>query len=150
MEGISLNTLISQILVRHVEWDRFAEDVGFASVTKPFLRAILEQVDDKTLTTIAVSACRGAMKDAMIYMTGKLNFEGFVHTIDRWLQAAHVPYRHIQKNGDHSYIIQHGLSFKWSVYFATVVNSVLNEIGYKTTEQRLDENSMSFGIEPIH
>jgi hypothetical protein len=28
MSGITLNTLISQIITKHTEWDRFAKDVG--------------------------------------------------------------------------------------------------------------------------
>jgi hypothetical protein len=80
MSGITLNTLVSQIITKHTEWDRFARDVGFASVTKPFLRSVLEHLDDKTVSTIAVTTCRGAMRDAIIYMNGKMEYSTFIKT----------------------------------------------------------------------
>lgn len=147
MSGVTLNTLVNQILTKHTEWDRFAKDVGFASITKAFLRSVLEQLDDKTITTIAVTTCRGAMRDAMIYMSGKLNYANFTKTLDLWLDAANVPYRHLlNENGEDMYIVQHQLGQKWSIYFATVVNSVLNEIGYRTNEQSIMSDSVTFTI----
>jgi hypothetical protein len=147
MSGMTLNTLISQILTRHTEWDRFAKDVGFASITKAFLRSVLENIDDKTISTIAVTTCRGAMRDAMIYMSGKMEYTAFLKTLDMWLNAANVPYRHTtDEDGRDGYIVQHQLGYKWSIYFGTVVNSVLNEIGYRTNGQIMTNDSVSFTI----
>lgn len=147
MSGVTLNPLVNQILTKHAEWDRFAKDAGFASITKAFLRSVLEQLDDKTITTIAVTTCRGAMRAAMIYMSGKLNYANFTKTLDLWLDAANVPYRHLlNEDGEDMYIVQHQLGQKWSVYFATVVNSVLNEIGYRTNEQSIMSDSVTFTI----
>jgi hypothetical protein len=58
MAGMTLNTLLSQILMKHTEWDRFANDVGFTSITKAFLCSLLEIIDDKDVSTIAVTTCR--------------------------------------------------------------------------------------------
>jgi hypothetical protein len=147
MSGVTLNTLIGQILKKHIEWDRFAKDVGFASITKAFLRSVLENIDDKTITTIAVTTCRGAIRDAMIYMTGKMEYTGFLKTLDLWLDAANVPFRHISdEDGNDSYVVQHQLGHKWSIYFGTVVNSVLNELGYRTDGQIMTTDSVSFTI----
>jgi hypothetical protein len=44
------------------------------------------------------------------------------------------------------YMIQHGLGAKWSIYFSTLVDSILSEIGYKIADQLYDHNSLSFKI----
>jgi hypothetical protein len=147
MSGITLNTLVSQIVTKHTEWDRFARDVGFASITKAFLRSVLEHLSDKTISTIAVTTCRGAMRDAMIYMNGKMEYSAFIKTMDLWLSAANVPFRHMTDDeGQDMYIVQHQLGYKWSIYFGTVANSVLNEIGYRTDGQVTTNDSVSFTI----
>jgi len=146
MNSTSLNTLISQILTKHVEWDRFAEDIGFVFLTKPFLRTLLDHIDEKTITTIAVSTCRGAMRDAIIYLKGEINIDTFLQAVDLWFGASHMPFRHIVKNGEDRYIVQHELGKKWSIYITSVMNSLLNEIGYHTKNQRLDDQSTSYEI----
>lgn len=98
------------------------------------------------MTTIAVSTCRGAMRDAMIYIKGQISYESFLGAVDLWLGASHLPFRHIQKGDLDKYVIQHELGKKWSLYLSTVINSILNEIGYRTSDQRIDEQSVSFEI----
>lgn len=146
MNSTTLNTLISQILSKHVEWDRFAEDIGFVFLTKPFLRTLLDHVSEKTVTTIAVSTCRGAMRDAVVFIKGHLDIESFLHAMDLWFGASHLPFRHIVKDGMHRYVIQHELGRKWSIYLATVTGSLLVEIGYHTKNQKIDDQSVSFEI----
>jgi hypothetical protein len=150
MDNISLNTLISQILYKHVQWDRFAEDIGFVFLTKPFLRALLQNIDETTITTIAVSTCRGAIRDAVIYMKGELTVGSFLEALDTWLGASHIPFRHIEKNGTDKYVIQHDLGKKWSIYLSAVINSILNEIGFAARNQKSEEQSLTFEVEKIH
>ncbi len=146
MNSTTLNTLVSQILSKHVDWDRFAEDIGFVFLTRQFLRTLLDYVDDKAMSTIAVSTCRGAMRDAMLFIKGEINITTFIQALDLWFGASHMPFRHIVNNGSDKYIVQHELGKKWSLYLATVVNSLLGELGYMTKDQKMDEQSVSFEI----
>lgn len=146
MNSTTLNTLVSQILSKHVDWDRFAEDIGFVFLTKPFLRSLLDYVDEKALIQIAVSTCRGAMRDAMLFIKGKIDITTFIQALDLWFGASHMPFRHIVNDGSDRYIVQHELGKKWSIYIATVVNSLLTEMGYMAKDQKMDEQSVSFEI----
>lgn len=146
MNSTTLNTLVSQVLSKHVEWDRFAEDIGFVFLAKPFLRTLLDYVDEKALTMIAVSTCRGAMRDAMLFIKGEINITTFIQALDLWFGASHMPFRHIINDGSDRYIIQHELGKKWSIYIATVVNSLLTEMNHMVKNQKMDEQSVSFEI----
>ena len=147
MKGMTLNTLIGQIVTKHVVWDRFAEDIGFVFLTKPFLRAILSQVPEKEMTTIAVTVCRGAMKDATIYMYGELSVDTFIKSLDSWLAASHIPFRHITNEGISKYVIQHELGNVFSQYLVTVINAILNEFKFRIHKQELTDQSVSFEID---
>ena len=146
MKGSTVNTLTSNILTKHVSWDRFAEDIGFVFLTRPFLRAILDEVDEKTIKLIAVSTCRGAIRDAVLFLKGEMNKDSIVEAFDLWFGASHIPFRHIKKEKVDRYIVQHGLGKKWSIYTGAVVNVLLNEIGYKVINQKSEEQSINFEI----
>lgn len=147
MDGTTLNTLTSKVLTKHVEWDRFAEDIGFVFLTKPFLRSLLERIDEETIKRIAVSTCKSAIRDAIIFIKGEINMGSFLSAIDLWFGASHMPFRHIVKQDSDRYIVQHDLGKKWSIYIVTVINAVLSEMGYKTTDQKIDDQSVSFEIQ---
>jgi hypothetical protein len=149
MKSMTLNTLIGQIITKHTSWDRFAEDIGFVFVTKPFLRAILSHVTEKEMTNIAVTVCRGAMKDATIYMYGEMTVDTFIKSLDSWLAASHIPFRHIKNNDEDKYVIQHELGNVFSSYLITVINAILNEFKYRASKQDLTDQSISFVIDKV-
>ena len=149
MKNMSLNTLIGQIITKHTSWDRFAEDIGFVFLTKPFLRAILSHVSEKEMINIAVTICRGAMKDATIYMYGEITVDTFLKTLDSWFVASHIPFRHIKDNDEDKYVIQHELGNVFSKYLVTVINAILNEFKYRATKQEITDQSISFVIDKV-
>ena len=149
MKSMTLNTLIGQIITKHASWDRFAEDIGFVFLTKPFLRAILSHVPEKEMTTIAVTVCRGAMKDATIYMYGELTVDTYIKSLDAWLAASHIPFRHIKDDNTDKYVIQHELGNVFSKYLITVINAVLNEFTFCIAKQDLTDQSVSFSIDKV-
>ena len=147
LESLTMNTLISRILVRHVDWDKFAEDIGFVAVTKSFLRALLEALSDDKVKSIAVTTCRSAFKDAVIYTQGSLNLENLIKTLDLWFSSSHIPFRHIKKESSEKYIVQHELGEKWTIYFNALIGALLSDIHYKTANVVLTQQSVSFEIE---
>ena len=149
MKSMTLNTLIGQILTKHTSWDRFAEDIGFVFLTKPFLRAILSHVPEKEMTNIAVTVCRGAMKDATIYMYGEITVDTFIKSLDSWLAASHIPFRHIKDDDVNKYVIQHELGNVFSQYLITVINAILNEFKSRASKQELTDQSISFVIDKV-
>jgi len=147
IEGMTLEDKICSLLKRHTEWDFYARDIGFASLSKPFLRALLESVSDKRLTDIAVSNCRGAFRDAMILVGGKMSVEAFMKVLPPWLYAANVPHSigH-DPEGNYKLVVQHALGKNWAIYFGAVANSILNELGYRVNSHHFDDNMLNFSI----
>jgi hypothetical protein len=149
MNGTTINTLVNNILIKHTNWDRFAEDIGFVFLAKPFLRSLLDEVSEKTIKLIAVSTCRGAIRDAVLFLKGEMNPDNVVKAFDLWFNASHIPFRHIRTEKMDRYIIQHGLGKKWSIYIEAVVSTLLNEVACKLINQKKNEQSVSFDIVKI-
>jgi hypothetical protein len=49
----TVNTLISAILTKYTEWDRYTESFGFISLPRNGLKLILDSLDDETIKQIA-------------------------------------------------------------------------------------------------
>ncbi len=146
MNGSTLNTLMSQIVTKHIRWDRFAEDIGFVFLTKQCVRSILEHVDDKVIRDIATTTCRAAMRDAVIFIKGRESLDNFLEVIDLWFNASHIPFRHITVRGENRYVIQHDFGRKWSLYIVSVINSLSTEMGFKMKNQKINDHSAFFDI----
>jgi len=101
------------------------------------------------MTNIAVTVCRGAMKDATIYMYGEMTVDTFIKSLDSWLAASHIPFRHIKNNDEDKYVIQHELGNVFSSYLITVINAILNEFKYRASKQDLTDQSISFVIDKV-
>jgi hypothetical protein len=144
LESITLNTLVGKILTKYVEWDSFAEDSGFVFVTKNFVKSLLTEVPNKTIENIGKTTCKSSLRDAILYLHGEVDDHTFIDTLDKWLSASHIPFRKIEKNEKKKYIIQHDLGHKWSLYFSTLISSIIVEIGYSLDNQILDEQLISF------
>ncbi len=149
LHSITLNALIGQIITKHVSWDRFVQDIGFVSITRQFFRATLNYIDDEIIKTIAVSTCRSALRDAMLFVTGKVSVPSFIEILDLWLTNSSIPFRHYSENGIDKYIIQHELGNKWTIYLVTVISSMLNEMGYKMDKQEVTEQTIAFQISKL-
>lgn len=144
--GVTLNSLISQILTRHTKWDVFAKEGGFGSFPKQVLTSMLEKVDDEALIKLAHTAGKSSLRDVMIFMRGELTIDAFVETLDLWLESANIQYRRKEKGDGYQYVIMHMLGPRWSLYVAEVVSAFLTHLGYKAVEISKEKDMLSFTI----
>jgi len=146
LNGTALNTLVSQVLTRHTEWDRFAKDMGFIFSTRKFLKGILESVSVETVQKIASTVCKDAVKEVIKFSFSEITFETFVKTIRIWLAASDIPFRFIQNDSDvgGKFIVQHELGEKYSFYLKTMSETLLHEIGFNVYDLEITPDNLSF------
>ena len=149
-KNVSLNTLIGQILSKHVDWDRFAEDVGFAFTSKGDLKAFLESIPEKQIEKIAQTQGKDAMKNSIDFIQGEINFENFIKTLDLWLGSSNIPFRHITRTDAEKFIIQHTLGMKWSLYIITLVETFSSDFNHRVIKKIMNETNVSFEIKRMN
>jgi antitoxin component of RelBE/YafQ-DinJ toxin-antitoxin module len=76
--GISVNSLISMILTKYIEWDRLASRYGFVSMTKEELRSILNSIDRDKLAVAAEELGSEIPKSLMLSWFKEYNLETFL------------------------------------------------------------------------
>ncbi len=148
-KNLTLNTLVSQILSKHTDWGRFANEAGFVYMTKEDAKAFLELIPIKKIEEIVHTKCKTTMRNAIDFIQGEFTFDSFIQTLDLWIGSSNIEFRHISTNKSEKYIVHHKLGKKWSTYFLALVETLSWDLDYGVVKKILDDNSLSFEIKKI-
>jgi hypothetical protein len=71
--------------------------------------------------------------------------------LEIWIKISGYPYRYEETNNGqkrHSYMIQHDMGIKWSIYLAYLYQFLFDELGEnKRIEFEKTKNTLAFGID---
>jgi hypothetical protein len=73
--GVSENALISSILAKYVEWDRYSQKFGFVSLPSEALKAIIKATEPDKLRTAVEEYATSVPKDYIMFRYKKLDIE---------------------------------------------------------------------------
>ncbi len=62
-QHISVNTLVNTIIFRYLEWERYAEKFGFIGLSRETFRAMISNMDEAELSTLAKSVSFSKLKE---------------------------------------------------------------------------------------
>ena len=90
-------------------------------------------------------------KDSILLMKNEYTIKSALDFLESWIKISDYPYRHEETNNDqnrHSYIIQHDMGMKVSLYLATLCQSLFDELGQNKGRIEFDktENTLAFEI----
>lgn len=123
-DRISLNVLANNILQNYVKWEKDARQAGFIPVTKDLLTALLQRIDDKEITEI-VNQTKNISKAQIIFMEKRYDLWSVLDWLEVRCKVSGFSEKKFYQNDRLTYMIQHDLGWKWSLYFKTLVESVL-------------------------
>jgi hypothetical protein len=91
-------------------------------------------------------------KDAILLMQNEYTIESALNLLESWIKTCGFPYKHKETNNGqnrHSFIIQHDIGMKVSVYLATLFQSLFEELGQNKRRIEFDktENTLAFTID---
>lgn len=73
---IGVNTLVSSILTKYAEWDRFAEKGGYMYLPREFFNIVLQTVEVEKLKRISEEFyCTGDPKGFLTFRSKRINIE---------------------------------------------------------------------------
>jgi len=143
---ISLNTLINQVLSRHVEWEEIGFKLGWITLSKRVIKGFIEPWDKKTLTQLAQTVGKTELRNSIQFAYGDINYENAIALLERWMRNNYLKHTHNFEKGKSNYALQHYLGKNWSIFFIEVIDSTLRDFGFKLEGKNTEENSCSFDI----
>ena len=80
-KGISVNALISMIMTKYAEWDRYIERFGGITIKPQAFKEILEVVDEAKLIEIAKRSGSRFPKEFVLFWFKKANLETYLESL---------------------------------------------------------------------
>ena len=75
---MSVNSLITTMITKYAEWDRYAEKFGFVSLTYDSLKLILETSDDNKITQIGKDLSERTIREFLMFWFKRIDIESFL------------------------------------------------------------------------
>lgn len=147
LKEISLNTLANQIFNQHTDFSATAGKAGLISFPKPLLVKILDKFAEEEVAEIAKTIADTEIADIMYIMRRKYDLPSFLEVIESWVRASGFPYHHSEKNGEHSFVIQHDMSKKWSLYLAKMFEHTIGSLSDKRAKFEATGNTLVFTVQ---
>src|ERR687897_539187 len=146
-KDISVNTLVSHIIRRHIDWHSNAEKAGFVTVRRGLISNLINRLSEKEIASTAEYIAKNETKDFVLLLRNEYNIESALDVIETWIRISGHPYRHEVNHTRHSYVIQHDIGKNWSLYLAELYRFLCEEFGLKRVEFDSNYNSLHFIVD---
>ncbi|MFB5621519.1 MAG: hypothetical protein ACE5RO_01710 [Candidatus Nitrosomaritimum yanchengensis] len=136
---ISQNVLVKQILERYIQWDRFSDKIGMVPVPKEILESLGEDLDGKDIDEI-INVVFPMIKNNVMYIKGGYDLERCIETLEDYMNASGMNSDHRIDGEIHTFIIQHDLGMKWSVFTEQLLTQIFRnfasdkDLKFQTTD----------------
>jgi uncharacterized protein (DUF4415 family) len=144
---ISFNTLSNQIFIQHLNWHAHATKAGFISIRKSLLINMLEKMPEQEVLRMAEDSARKESKNFILMLRNEYSVTSALDVLETWLKIVGYSYRHEVKGTEHSYIIQHDMGRKWSLYLSKLFGFIAEDFELPRVDFDESESILSFKVD---
>ena len=120
---ISQNVLVRQILEKYIQWERYSTKLGMIPVPKEILQSLGDDLDGQDIDEI-INILFPIIKNAVMFIKGGFDFERCIETLEDYMRTSGLNSDHRVDGNLHSFIIQHDLGIKWSVFTEQLLTQI--------------------------
>lgn len=142
-KGVSVNALISMIMTKYVEWDRYIERFGGITLRPQAIKEILEAVDDDKLAEIAKHSGSRFPKEFVLFWFKKANLDTYLKSLRLTCKyKGYARYELDTDGSEYTVILIHDLGVKWSNFLMYVVDAGMKSITGIVPKFELNSDSL--------
>ena len=140
---MSVNALLTTILTKYAEWDRYTERFGYMTISKNLFTSVLEAADDAKLTQAALELGQRLPKEVILFFFKELNVDTFLAYMTLTCKYGHISENEVETQGrNYTATLHHDLGPKWSNYLQHFVGQTMkNQLGI-TPKFEVIQNSL--------
>jgi len=145
--GVSENALISSILAKYLDWDKYSEKFGRVSLPNEAVKAIIEATEADKLTRAAEEFATSVPKDYIMFRYKKLDIETCLLHLSFLSKYSGMFQYELQIEQERNYIvtIHHKFGEKWSYWLKeSISNGMFKNILGITPKINLSKGSVVF------
>ena len=136
---ISQNVLVRQILEKYIQWDRYSSKMGMIPVPKEILQTLGDDLDGQDIDEI-INILFPIIKNTVMFVKGGFDLERCIETLEDYMRTSGMNSDHRVDGNLHSFIIQHDLGIKWSVFTEQLLTQIFRnfasdkDLKFQTTD----------------
>lgn len=119
---VSINSLIYNLLLKYVEWDRYSERFGRVLLRPQTLKLIIDSLDEIEIKDIGNEIGKKIPKEFLLFWFKEVNLHSFLEYLSllcRYGGFAH--YELESKEREFTVTLIHDLGEKWSVFLKNII-----------------------------
>jgi len=145
-KGLSLNSLINNVLKRYLAWEKSADEIGFIPLSKMAIKKIFDSMDEKTINEIAREVGQTIPRELTFLIFNKLDFASIMSMIEIY-STRFGALRHEINGTKHDLTLHHGLNKKFSQYLAAVLEAMAEDLDLKLIVKNADKTILCVEID---
>ena len=122
----SVNGLISSIMEKYAEWDRYTERFGHISIPTRLFRAILDLIDENALATLAEQTAVELTSQLILFWFKQISLENMLQYLSHLSEYGKMGEVEVENEGrDYTISIYHEYGKKWSTWLERYIDQVI-------------------------
>jgi hypothetical protein len=127
--GLSVNALVTSILTKYSEWDRYADKFGLVTITRAGLRTMIDGLDEESAQRIARETGSQNPREMTLFWFKKHNFDTFLSYLNIICRYGRIGEYEVEMDGRNCTILfHHGLGLNVSKYHGYFFTEAIREI----------------------
>ena len=138
----SVNILGNQIFKEYVYWHSPAAEAGMMSASKKNLVRIMDKLTQEQITQIVDEHLKDEFVGQVEMITGEYSIISYLRSVENWMSASGIHYRHDVKDRIHTYVILHEMGKKWSYFFECWLKGAFKTLKAKDAEVNATDDTI--------
>lgn len=126
---VSLNTLTNLIIKSYIKWYSPAQRAGIMFVPKCVLIPIIDNLADYQMERVADEFRKSGYEETLLMMSKEYSLPVILDLFDSWLNVSNMQFDRESSEGSLTYIINHGVGKKWSLFLEKVFWYMVKDLG---------------------
>jgi len=129
---ITVNTLVNQLFLRHVDFDRFFDQIGQIRLSRPTFSRILNACPDEVISEIARLSGKDTPKAIIHAKYGVFSLTTVLNYIRiAVVNGGYAEYSEVEAQGKRTITLMHNMGQKWSILMRHYFESLFELVGHQ-------------------
>lgn len=116
------------------------------SLPKPVVSELFEKMNEEEVIALAENRGKNAMLDIALFMNNIGNLDSFLRWFEIRMQNSSIQVNRTLENNINYYALKHDLGRNWSLYYKTILESILRDSFATPTEIAISDSILIFRV----
>jgi len=143
--GSTVNALVSSIMKKYAEWDRYTKMFPHLVIPARFFRSLIDLTDENALATLAEQSSVELTNQVLLFWFKKINLENSLKLLSIESEYAGLGEVEIENEGrDYTISVYHEYGKKYSMFFAHFTDVMMRTCLKITPQFEITENTVTY------